>query len=83
NGEMSDISQGGLSFIVRISKKENSRLLLGRNIKANIPLNSGGEKKLFGTIIGVQVYDLIHSDYSVHVKFNSEIERHNLHIIME
>lgn len=83
NGEMSDISQGGLSFIVRISKKENSRLLLGRNIKAIIPLNSGGEKKLHGTIIGVQIYDLIHSDYSVHVKFKSEVERHNLQTIME
>lgn len=81
--EMSDISQGGMSFVVRIAKKENSRLLLGRNIKACIPVNTGGTQKLFGSVIGVQVCDLIHSDYSVHVKFDNEVERHNLQTLLE
>lgn len=82
-GEMEDISRGGLSFVVRITKKENSRLLLGRDIKAIIPLTSGGEQKLFGTVIGVQICDPIHSDYSVHVKFVDELERHILQFIIE
>jgi CRP-like cAMP-binding protein len=82
-GEMADISQGGLSFVVRITKKENSRLLLGRNIKATIPLSIGREQHLHGTVSGVQSYDLVHSDYSVHVKFNTPLERQDLQILLE
>lgn len=82
-GEMTDISQGGLSFVVRISKKENSRLLLGRNIKSIVPVSGAREMNLLGQVIGVQSYDLIHSDYSVHVKFNEELARHNMQNILE
>lgn len=82
-GEMTDISQGGLSFIVRITKKENSRLLLGRNIKIGIPVAGRSDKVLRGTIIGVQSFDLIMSDYSVHVKFASELELVSLQMILE
>ena len=82
-GEMTDISLGGLSFIVRITKKENSRLLLGRTIKISIPVNALPDKLFRGTVIGVQSYDLIVSDYSVHVKFAKDIDRHTLKVIME
>ncbi len=78
-GEMTDISQGGLSFYVRITKKENSRLLLGRSIKMIIPVPGQSDKVLRGTIIGVQSYDLIVSDYSIHVKFVKELARDSLH----
>jgi hypothetical protein len=82
-GEMTDISQGGFSFIVRITKKENSRLLLGRDIKASIPVSGLPDKVFRGIIIGVQAYDLIVSDYSVHVKLGRELDRHSLQVIME
>jgi CRP-like cAMP-binding protein len=82
-GEMTDISQGGFSFIVRITKKENSRLLLGRDIKASIPVSGLPDKVFRGIIIGVQAYDLIVSDYSVHVKLGKELDRHSLQVIME
>lgn len=82
-GETSDISRGGLSFVVRITKKENSRLLLGRTIKMSIPVTGMPDKMLRGTVIGVQSFDLIMSDYSVHVKFIKELERHSLELIME
>jgi len=82
-GEMTDISQGGLSFVVRITKKENSRLLLGRNIKASITISAGSEQHLHGTVIGVQAFDLINSDYSVHTKFNTELARQDLQTIIE
>lgn len=81
-GEMTDISQGGFSFIVRITKKENSRLLLGRDIKASVPVSGLPDKVFRGTIIGVQAYDLIVSDYSVHVKLGKELDRHSLQVIM-
>lgn len=77
-GELTDISQGGLSFFIRITKKENSRLLLGRSIKASIPVSGSPDKILRGTVIGVQVYDLVLSDYSVHVKFVHELPRGDL-----
>ena len=82
-GEMTDISQGGLSFILRISKKENSRLLLGRNVKSIIPVSGAREMNLPGQVISVQSYDLIHSEYTVHVKFNEELVRHHLQNILE
>jgi len=80
---MTDISQGGLTLIVRISKKENSRLLLSRNIKSIVPVSGSREMNLPGQVIGVQSYDLIHSEYSVHVKFNEELVRHNLQNILD
>ncbi|RJX18373.1 MAG: cyclic nucleotide-binding domain-containing protein, partial [Desulfobulbus sp.] len=43
-GQLTDISQGGLSFFIRITKKENCRLLLGRAIKASVPVSTGQEK---------------------------------------
>jgi CRP-like cAMP-binding protein len=82
-GEMTDISHGGLSFVIRITKKENSRLLLGRIIKAGIPVSGLPDKILHGTIIGVQAFDLIVSEYAVHVKFTKELDRHSLLVILE
>ena len=81
-GETTDVSQGGLSFTVRISKKENSRLLLGRDIKSIIPVSGAREMNLLGQVIGVQAFDLIHSEYSVHVKFNEELDRPNLQSLL-
>lgn len=82
-GEMADISQGGFAFIVRITKKENSRLLLGRNIMAGIPVSDMTNKVLGGTVIGVQCCDLIQSDYSVHVKLLREIDNPTLQTILK
>jgi len=83
NGILTDVSLGGLSFYVRITKKENSRLLLGRNIKISIPTSSTQDKVLRGSVIGTQIYDLMMSDYSVHVRFEEELERSQLKIILD
>ncbi len=82
-GEMFDIALGGLSFIVRISKKENSRLLLGRNIKATIPMSGGPEYIITGTVICVQPFNLLDSDFAVHIKFDVLLDRSTLHAILE
>ena len=81
-GILTDISLGGLSFSVRITKKENSRLLLGRNIKVDVPVTGSQDKILRGTVIGVQIFDLVMSDYSVHVKFDKELDRNQLKTIL-
>jgi len=82
-GDMADISLGGLSFNVRITNKENIRLLLGRHIKVIIPVTNLPDAVLRGLVIGVQVCDLVLSDYSVHVKFNAELERNQLKSLVD
>ncbi len=82
-GELFDIALGGLSFIVRISKKENSRLLLGRNIKATIPISGAREYILTGTVICVQSFHMLDSDFSVHIKFDVQLDRPVLQTILE
>ncbi|HBI14341.1 MAG TPA: hypothetical protein DDY20_02285 [Desulfobulbaceae bacterium] len=77
-GELTDISQGGLSFFIRITKKANIRLLLNRSIKACIPTSGGKDMVLRGTVTGVQIYDPVLSDYSVHVKFTNELSKEGL-----
>ena len=81
--DLSDISLGGLSFIVRISKKENSRLLLGRGIKAAIPVIGAKMEMIHGTVIGVQSFHLLESDFSVHVKFDIPLVRSTLQALLE
>lgn len=74
-GELSDISVGGLSYTIRISKKETVRLLLGRkmNIKFALPVE-GSKQKIDknGTAIGVRSHPL--HDYSIHIKFDKLLD---------
>ena len=70
-GELSDISVGGLSFEIRISKEETARLLLGRRISIafNTSKSMSGQKiDRSGIIVGV--YPFPFEDYSIHVKFD-------------
>jgi len=75
-GHLSDISVGGLSFEIRISKEETARLLLGRKISVafnytkRIPNISIDQ---IGTIVGV--YPFPFEDYSIHVKFDKMLDR--------
>lgn len=78
HGEMIDISRGGLSFSIRISKKENAHLLLGRQIISEIKLKNKEVLKCFGLIVGVNYQHEIVKEYSVHVKFYSELGQHQV-----
>ena len=74
-GELSDISVGGLSFEIRISKEETARLLLGRRI--SIAFNTtkrrpGQMIDRIGIIVGV--YPFPFEDYSIHVKFDKMLD---------
>ena len=75
-GHLSDISVGGLSFEIRISKENTARLLLGRRISVafkyskSIPNISVDQS---GTIVGV--YPFPFEDYSIHVKFDKMLDR--------
>ncbi|WP_456386662.1 HEAT repeat domain-containing protein [Desulfolithobacter sp.] len=82
-GSLSDISRGGLAFLVRISKKENGRLLLGRTMRLSIPTSDSDEiMHVTGTVIGVQPFHLPESDYSIHIRFNKDLDRETLQRIL-
>ena len=81
-GELSDISIGGLSFEIRITKEETARLLIGRKINVeftfsksvpNIKINQNG------IIVGVYPYPF--EDYSIHVKFDKMLDKSVIGII--
>lgn len=74
-GELIDISKGGLCFSIKISTKENARLLLGRQIVTEITLGDGTVLKCFGVIVGVKFYETEVQDFSVHVKFYRNLEQ--------
>ncbi len=82
-GELADISRGGLSFLVRISKKENTRLLLGRNMRVTIPVAADPDQlHVHGIAIGVAPFHLLESDFSVHIKFNKPLTQNILQTIL-
>ena len=70
-GNLSDISVGGLSFFLKISKKETGRLLLGRTLHIRFALPKGASKQdieINGTVVAVRPHPF--EEHSVHVKFD-------------
>ncbi len=72
-GDLFDFSRGGASFFMRISKKENARLLLGRGVKITLPFEQiPGKPYVFaGDIMAVRAHHAMEYEYSVHVEFGS------------
>jgi hypothetical protein len=69
-GKLSDISVGGLSFFLRISKKA-CRLLLGRSLNIKFALPQGASQETIdqnGTVVAVRSHPF--EDYSVHIKLD-------------
>jgi CRP-like cAMP-binding protein/HEAT repeat protein len=82
-GELAGISQGGIAFLIRISTRESSHMLLGRNIEVIIPV--GGKQKeliLRGLVIAIQIQDQETNDYSIHVKFSDTIDLETLQLVL-
>jgi CRP-like cAMP-binding protein len=74
-GELLDISRGGLSFSIRISNKENAQLLLGRQIISEIELKGKNLLRCFGLIVAVNYLQNIVREFTVHIKFYKELEQ--------
>ena len=71
-GEFSDISSGGLSFLVKSSRADRLFMLLGRRIQANfqIPLRSGQHLLISEPMTVIAIQPQVFDDYSIHVKFD-------------
>lgn len=75
-GELSDLSRGGVSLFMRISKRENARLLLGRMVKLILPLEeTGGQQIEFsGVVVAVRGQHVTEFEYSVHLEFEQPLD---------
>lgn len=81
-GQMEDLSTGGLSLLIRISRKENARLLLGRHIVSFLPMGTDEVRENKGEIVGVTLQDYVSKDYLVHVRFDQPIGETDLKNIL-
>ncbi len=81
-GNLLDISVGGVSFFLRISKKETAHLLLDRklNIRLTFPTDKTQQKiDQNGTVVGVR--ERILGKHSVHVKFDKMLSEKLIELI--
>jgi CRP-like cAMP-binding protein len=78
--ELCDISESGLSCLLRISVQENARLLLGNKMQLKLPrgVKSGNDITLVGDILAVKKSYAVGNDYSLHIKFDSLLDRKQL-----
>lgn len=83
-GELSDISEGGMCYLVKISQKENARLLLGRKVEAILAAGKkpGDVTRVAGDVLAVKNNYGIDRDYSVHVRFDRSIGKIQLQEIL-
>jgi len=74
-GELFDISAGGLSFFLRLSRKELSRSLIGTSVRIVLPGREIGDAvaSCQGVILAVKGYRLLDNEYTVHVKCDEPI----------
>ena len=71
-GNILDISQGGVCFIVHSSKRKNTYQLFGQQINLMIKRsNSKANIERNGKILAVRDHDIIGNAYSVHVQFDT------------
>jgi CRP-like cAMP-binding protein len=70
-----DVSAGGVSFSIWISKKETARMLLGRKLLAKFLLPASGSSEqiiTLGTVVAVNLLPL--EGYTVHVRFDKPLD---------
>lgn len=84
-GELSDISLGGISYIVRISQKKNARILLGRTIRIQLPCTTakGRLLTLEGALLTIRSLYSMNNEYSAHVSFTRQLTQEELNGVVE
>ena len=86
-GELADISRGGISLELRISQKKNARLLLGRNANIDLPCkksdNLARRFHIEGQLVSVRSLYSMNNEFSVHISFSRLLEEKELGEIIE
>ena len=83
-GDLSDVSEWGLSFFITASKQETVRRLLGRMLAIQFDLTAPGKKvpvRQKGQVIGV--IDHHFNDFSVHMKFAQRLSPETIQTIQQ
>jgi CRP-like cAMP-binding protein len=78
NGQVEEMSRSGFSLMIRVSKKENARLLLGRRIVSIFPADTTEIRVCQGEIVGVTMEDRADKEYRVHVRFEKPFDLNEL-----
>jgi hypothetical protein len=78
NGQLEEMSRSGFSLMIRVSKKENAHLLLGRRIVSIFPADTTEIRVCQGEIVGVTLEDNVDKEYRVHVRFEKPLNLHEL-----
>ncbi len=75
-GELSDISAGGLSFLIKTSKPESVRVLLGRrlNVKFDLPMSNSEYSAIDQNMQVIAVQSQAFDDFSIHLKFENPLD---------
>ncbi|MFZ2630365.1 MAG: cyclic nucleotide-binding domain-containing protein [Desulfosalsimonadaceae bacterium] len=75
-GELADISAGGISFIIKSSKKETVRMLLGRRlmISFKLPMKNNTYQSIEERMTVIAAQPQVFDDYSIHLKFDAKWE---------
>lgn len=71
-GELDNISQGGLAFLMRIVKRENRWQLFGRHLLVSVDFE-GSKLQFKGIVVAITVQDLQNHDYAIHVLFDAPV----------
>lgn len=73
-GELSDLSAGGISFIIKSSKKETVRMLLGRRLKISfkLPMKHNAYHNIEQLMTVIAAQPQVFDDYSIHLKFDTK-----------
>ncbi len=78
NGQLEEMSRSGFSLMIRVSKKENAQLLLGRRIVSIFPADTTEIRVCQGEIVGVTLEDSADKEYLVHVRFEKPFDLNEL-----
>ncbi|MCU0598396.1 MAG: cyclic nucleotide-binding domain-containing protein [Desulfobacterales bacterium] len=71
-GELSDISAGGMSFTIKVTKKESIRMLLGRRVQVGfrLPLKKLNYRNIDQSMTVIAAQPQVFDDYSIHLKYD-------------
>jgi hypothetical protein len=84
-GDLVDISNGGIAFLVHMSQKRNARLLLGRNVSIVFSVETPESEKPFkvaGLVVAVSPHKSKPNEYFVHIRFDDPIRTEDMQEIV-
>jgi CRP-like cAMP-binding protein len=83
-GDMLDVSQGGLSFALHSSNRENALAMFGQRIRMKFTGNAGNELFVYeGVVMAVRDLNLIGNEYSLHIRYDKRISPLEMQQIVE